>query len=86
LLRPTAIEVKTMNDFKLLIKFDNGEVKLFDCNSLFSRKPFYPLKNKAIFRTAHTNGISIEWSNDIDVCPDELYYNSIPIAKNNVVN
>ncbi len=78
MLRPTAIEVSALNDYKILIKFDNEEKKIFDVSKLFSRKPFISLKDKSIFNTAHTNGITIEWVNDIDICPDELYYESVP--------
>ncbi|MDT3740115.1 MAG: DUF2442 domain-containing protein [Candidatus Kapabacteria bacterium] len=81
MLRPTPIEVKATNDYKLLITFDNKEVKLFDAKYLLSLKPYLPLNNKAFFSTARTNGISIEWSDDVDICPDELYYNSTPVDK-----
>jgi hypothetical protein len=77
MLRPTAKEVTVLDDFKLLIKFDNGELKIFDANNLFSRKAFFPIKNKDIFKKVRTNGITLEWLGEIDICPDELYYNSI---------
>lgn len=77
MLRPTAKEVFVLNDFKLQILFDNGETRIFDANYLLTQKPFLPLNNKSVFKTVHPNGISIEWENDIDICPDELYYTSI---------
>ena len=76
MLRPTAIEVTPYNDYKLLIKFDNNETRLFDVKNLLEHTAFKPLKSKAVFETVHTNGITIEWQNDVDICPDELYYNS----------
>ncbi|MFH1051755.1 MAG: DUF2442 domain-containing protein [bacterium] len=86
MLRPTAIEVKALNDFKLIIKFDNDEIKLFDANILFSRKPFLPLMDKSVFKTVKPNGITLEWDNDIDICPDELYYNSVAFIQENNIN
>ena len=79
MLRPTAKKVIVLDDYKLLIKFDNGEEKLFDASKLLSRKPFMPLNNKNIFKNVRTNGISIEWNDEIDICPDELYYTSVSI-------
>ncbi len=76
MLRPTAIEVKPCDNYELIIKFNNDETRLFDVKKLLEYPAFKPLKEKAIFETVHTNGITIEWQNDIDICPDELYYNS----------
>lgn len=80
MLRPTAKEVKIKSDYILLIIFDNGEEKLFDASKLLTRKPFLSLAAQSVFNTVHTNGISIEWDGGIDICPDELYYTSIPIS------
>jgi antitoxin component YwqK of YwqJK toxin-antitoxin module len=78
MLRPTATDVKVLDNYKLHIKFDNGEEKIFDASKLFDRIPFLPLKDKAVFKNVEINGISIAWNEDIDVCPDELYYLSVP--------
>jgi hypothetical protein len=79
MLRPTAKEIEVMDDYKILIKFDNGEKKMFDASGLLSKKPFKPLNNKAIFQTVRPNGITIEWIGDIDIDPDDLYYGSTSI-------
>ncbi|MFA6571771.1 MAG: DUF2442 domain-containing protein [Bacteroidota bacterium] len=81
MLRPTAKEVKVLNDYMLVITFDNGEKKLFDAEILLTKKPFFPLKNKSVFESVHTNGITIEWGEDIDICPDDLYYGSVAMGK-----
>jgi hypothetical protein len=60
MLRPTAKEVTALDNYKLLIKFDNGEVKLFDTSVLLSKKPFMPLKDKIFFKKVKTNGITVE--------------------------
>jgi hypothetical protein len=36
------------------------------------------LRSPAIFNTVKPAGLSIEWVHGQDVCPDELYYNSVP--------
>ena len=37
---------------------------------------FEELKNPTIFKTVKIAGLSIEWINGADICPDELYNNS----------
>jgi hypothetical protein len=86
MLRPTVKEVKVMDDYKLHLKFDNGEEKLFDAKILLAKIPFTPLANKAVFNSVRTNGITVQWLEDIDICPDDLYYGSIPYYKANTDN
>ena len=79
MLRPTANNVMVLDDYKLKISFDNGEERIFNAADLFNRKAFKPLKNITLFKQVKPNGISIEWPPDIDVCPDELYFKSVPL-------
>ena len=72
------IEVKPIEQHKLLITFDNKERRIFDVAPYLTDDFFAPLRNPAVFRTVKINPISLEWSGGIDMCPDELYYNSIP--------
>lgn len=73
---PKAIDVKPLENYLLLISFDNGEQKVFDVKPYLSHKAFEPLKDKKIFDTVKIGGLSIEWCNGADICPDELYNNS----------
>lgn len=75
-MRPKAIDVKVLKNYELLIKFSNGEEKIFDVKPYFGHKLFDELKNKRIFDTVKVSGLSIEWENGADICPDELYNNS----------
>lgn len=46
--------------------------------------PFYRrLKNHAIFKTVKVRDITLEWATGEDICPDELYHNSIPLKASN---
>ena len=71
------VDVKPMDDFRLILTFDNGEVRLFDVTPYLDDTFFSPLRNPKIFNTVRINPISIEWDGGIDICPDELYYNSV---------
>ena len=41
-----AIDVKPLNNFELEIKFDNGEIKIFDVKPYFKFSIFNDLKEK----------------------------------------
>lgn len=80
-MRPRAIDVKPMEGYKLLITFDNGEKRVFNVMPYLKYKQFEKLKNPSIFKTVKISGLSIEWIGEIDICPDELYNNSV-LVKN----
>jgi len=78
-IRPRAIEVTTEPNYLLLVLFSNNEKRLFDVKPYLNFKPFEELKNPAIFNTVKPAGLSVEWVHGQDICPDELYYNSVSI-------
>lgn len=78
-MRPKAIDVKVLKGYELEIVFDNNEKRIFDVKPYFKFKQFQELKNKNIFETVKIAGLSIEWDNGADICPDELYSNSTKI-------
>ena len=78
-LRPTAVAVEPQPDYCLLITFDNREKRLFDVKPYMRGRLFEELRNPAFFRLVKPAGLSVEWPHGQDICPDELYYNSVPI-------
>lgn len=75
-MRPKAIDVKPLNNYILEIIFENGEKKQFDVKPYLKFKPFEELKDETKFKKVKIAGLSIEWENGADICPDELYNNS----------
>jgi len=73
------IKVKPLEEYRLLITFDNKEQRVFDVTPYLSDNFFSPLRNPVIFQTVKINLLTVEWAGGIDICPDELYYNSKPI-------
>ena len=57
---PKAIDVKPLENYLLLISFDNGEQRVFDVKPYLSHKAFESLKDKKIFDTVKIGGLSIE--------------------------
>lgn len=79
MLRPTAISVTVQGDYTLKVIFDNGETKIFDVKPYIKGSWYSQLKNFSYFSLAKADGFTIIWPEGQDICPDELYYNSVPI-------
>ncbi len=75
-MRPKATAVKPLEGYRLLVTFDNGEMKVYDANPIIKGDWFGQLRDKKMFNTVHVAGLSVEWAGGQDVCPDDLYYSS----------
>ena len=78
-LGPRVTSVLPMEDYRLLLSFNNGERRVFDVKPLFAFSVFSALQNKTFFESVKAAYGSILWPNDIDYCPDTLYAESVPI-------
>lgn len=76
MLRPKAIKVEPLDNYELDVTFDNGERKIFDVKPYIKGQWFGELQDPCVFKTVHIAGLSIEWANGQDICPDDLYYSS----------
>ena len=75
--RHYPVSVTPLEDYKLSLTFDNAEKRIFDVRPYLDDTYYAPLKNPVVFRSVKINPITVEWLNEIDICPDELYYNSV---------
>jgi len=75
---PSPIELVSISDYSLLLRFDNGELRRFDVEPYLADPFFAPLRNRALLGAATCNSLTLEWPGGIDICPDELYANSVP--------
>lgn len=75
-MRPKAIDVNVLDNYELELLFDNNEKRIFDVKPYFKFKIFNELRDISKFKTVKIAGLSIEWENGADICPDELYNNS----------
>ncbi|MCC8101703.1 MAG: DUF2442 domain-containing protein [Clostridiales bacterium] len=78
-MRPKAVSVQPLENYNLLVLFDNGEKRIYDAKPLIKGEWFGKLKDLKLFNTVHVAGLSIEWAGGQDVCPDDLYYSSVPV-------
>ena len=59
-------EVKPIDNYKLILTFENNEVKIFDM-----------IKDENLFKAVKVSFDSIEWPNEADIDPETLYEDSI---------
>jgi hypothetical protein len=73
--------VKPLEDYKILLQFENGEERIFDLKPYLSLGKFSELKDPNKFKTVRVSFDTIEWDNNIDLDPEFLYEKSRKIEK-----
>jgi hypothetical protein len=79
MLRPTVTNVSPLPDYYLKLVFDNGEVKKFDVKPYIRGTWYGRLQDKAYFTAVKPDGFTVVWPDGQDLCPDELYEDSVPL-------
>ncbi len=64
----------------LLLTFENGELRRFDMSPYLKRRPWAKLNNAQFSQAEVANG-TVVWPGDIDIAPEPLYRNSIPVER-----
>ncbi len=70
--------VKATEGHRLIIGFDNGEVRVFDMKPLLSLGRFSELTSQETFMKARVAFDTVEWENGLDLDPEYLYEQSAP--------
>ena len=70
-----------LGDYKLLIEFTNGELRIADLSEVKNekREAFRELSEVEYFKQFQINDWSLEWPNGYDIAPDYLYQISQPV-------
>lgn len=79
LFNPRVKKVEANDNYELLLTFNNGEVKKFNARKLFEYPMYEPLKNIGFFKLVKADNMCVYWNDEIDICPDTLYEQSIPV-------
>ena len=78
-IRPRAISVTPLENYRLLLTFDNHERKIFDVTPYIHGNWYGELQNPEIFKSVRIAGLSVEWPNGQDICPDCLYNDRVSV-------
>jgi hypothetical protein len=71
--------VKPLDNYLLLLTFENGEKRQFDVKPYLDLGIFKELRDLQMFRTVKTCFDTIEWDNKADFDPEVLYQYSVKI-------
>ncbi len=71
----TVKKVEYVERYRIKLHFDDKSVKIVDLENMLrnAKNMFLPLKDIAYFKQVKCDGITINWPNGVDLCPDVLY-------------
>lgn len=72
--------VEPQPDFGLILTFSNGERRHFDMRPYLHYPVFRRLQNPGYFSLARVDYGTVVWPGEIDVAPETLYDDSIPLT------
>ena len=73
-----VVEVRATEDYKLYLKFENGERRVFDMSPYLAKKPFLKLHGSPLFLLAKVDYGTVVWPGNVDIAPETLYLYSKP--------
>lgn len=70
--------VRPLADYKLWVRFNTGEAKIFDFKPLLDKPAFAPLADENVFRSVYIDyGVAVWNDGEIDIAPEMLYENGV---------
>ena len=73
---PRINSVVARDDYRLILNYENGEIRVYDVSNLFDKGNYRSLKNMSIFKQVKITFDTVEWPNGLDIDPDDLYVDS----------
>ena len=61
-----------------MLRFDNGETRIYDAAPLLDLPVFRALRDPAYFRRVSLAFGTVRWPDEQDLSPDSLYEESVP--------
>lgn len=78
---PRIRAVAPLERKSLLVTFENGVTKRYDCTPLFGEEPFSLLQVDAFFRAVRVDsgGYGVRWNDQIDLSESELWLGGVVV-------
>jgi len=80
---PRITSATAIGSTQLLVAFEDGSKRLYDCGSLLEQPPFQLLRTPAFFRAVCVDpgGYGVSWNDAMDLSEYELWTNGKPVGK-----
>lgn len=66
--------IRPLDNYKLWLRFNTSEIKVFDCSNMLDKPAFSPLKDIELFKSVYIDyGVPVWCDGDIDISPEYLY-------------
>lgn len=73
--------VRPLPDYRLWVRFNTGEAKIFDFTPLLQSPAFSPLKDPDTFNSVYIDyGVAVWNDGDIDIAPEYLYEQGVAVG------
>jgi hypothetical protein len=73
---PRVVEVSTLPDYRLTVRFDDGLEGEVDCRQLITGPRagvFAALADGSVFAKAHVEHGAVSWPGELDLAPDAMH-------------
>jgi hypothetical protein len=74
-----VVNVKPLQNHRLDLTFEGGEKRIFDVSKFLEIGAFRELKDERLFNSVRVSFDTVEWENGIDLDPETLYADSVPV-------
>lgn len=69
-------KVEALEDYKILVTFDNGEKRIKDMKPYLRKGIFKKLEDEEFFKSVKVSYGTVTWGGNIDLCADSIYETS----------
>ena len=80
----SVVSVSTREDFHLELRFNTGEMRLFDVRPYLDKGVFQRLRDRALFDQAYIAFDTVCWPGNLDIAPETLYDRSTPMPESDL--
>lgn len=79
-MNPRVISVSPLEGHCLLVQFNNAEQRCMDMKPYLDYPVFERLREKAFFALVQADHGTVSWPGGIDLDPDSVYLDSVPVT------
>ena len=74
-----VVSVNPTTDFQIDVEYASGELRHFDMRPLLRLKPWSRIATPALFSRVAVGYGTVVWPGEIDIAPETLYDDSVPL-------